>query len=180
MAIDVAVTMTCDGEGTADGAVYKPVCEMLPLDAPPPTLQVTAALVVPDTVAVNCCVLLTATLTALGATVTEITDGLLELPQPTVSAPAHINAKLASVSRMKANEAQSHFKVVIMPHEAKASRLIWALDYEGSKKGCVNRGFVLKNTRRREWFAHSTRCTYSISRQFGPAQISTTSGTVSL
>ena len=178
MAIDVAVTMTCDGEGTADGAVYKPVCEMLPLDAPPATLQVTAALVVPETVALNCCVLLTATLVVAGATVTEITDGLLELPQPTVSAPAHINARLASVSRMKASEAQSHFKVVIMPHEAKASRLIWALDYEGGKKGCGNGGFVLKNTRPREKIERSTP--YSISRQFGPAQTSTSSGTVSL
>src|SRR6266478_7631088 len=37
----VAVTVTCGGFGAVTGAVYSPVLEMLPLAAPPATLQVT-------------------------------------------------------------------------------------------------------------------------------------------
>jgi len=55
LACEVAVMVTCAGLGTEAGAVYKPVLEMVPLAEPPLTLQVTAVLEVPLTVAVNCC-----------------------------------------------------------------------------------------------------------------------------
>src|SRR6266852_5427838 len=64
----VAVTVTCGGFGAVAGAVYRPVLETVPLAAPPATLQVTAVFGVPVTVVVNCCVLPTATVTAVGAT----------------------------------------------------------------------------------------------------------------
>src|SRR6266446_4662078 len=64
----VAVTVTCAGFGTVAGAVYSPLLEMVPLEAPPAMLHVTAVFDVPVTVAVNCCVLPAATLTAIGAT----------------------------------------------------------------------------------------------------------------
>src|SRR6266478_2107501 len=53
-ACEVAVTFTCAGFGTVDGAVYSPLAETVPLAAPPVTLQVTAVFVVPVTLAVNC------------------------------------------------------------------------------------------------------------------------------
>ena len=53
-ACEVAVTVTCAGLGTVDGAVYSPLAEIVPLAAPPVTLQVTAVFVVPVTLAVNC------------------------------------------------------------------------------------------------------------------------------
>lgn len=74
---EVAVTLTCGGLGTVDGAVYKPEFVIVPLDTPPPTLHVTALLVVPATVAVNCCVFPTPTLALGGAMVTEITGVVL-------------------------------------------------------------------------------------------------------
>ena len=58
-AADVAVTNTCAGVGTVDGAVYRPVEDTTPQAAPlqpdPLTLQVTAVFVVFRTVAWNCC-----------------------------------------------------------------------------------------------------------------------------
>ncbi len=67
-ACEVAVTVACGGFGTVAGAVYSPLLEMVPFEAPPATLQATAVFDVPVTVAVNCCVLPTATLAAVGAT----------------------------------------------------------------------------------------------------------------
>ena len=56
----VAVTVTAGGAGTLAGAVYSPVGVMVPNVAFPPTmlftLQFTAILLVPVTLAVNCCV----------------------------------------------------------------------------------------------------------------------------
>jgi hypothetical protein len=56
-ATEVAVTETCAGLGTLDGAVYMPLPEMVPQDAPlqplPPTAHETPVLVVPVTVAEN-------------------------------------------------------------------------------------------------------------------------------
>jgi hypothetical protein len=53
-----AVTVT-GFAGTLDGAVYRPVEEIVPTDelppAMPPTNQFTAVFVVPEIVAVNCC-----------------------------------------------------------------------------------------------------------------------------
>jgi hypothetical protein len=56
-AVKVAVTVTLD-EGGVEGAVYSPVPEIVPQAAPlhpvPERPQVTAVLLVPVTVAVNC------------------------------------------------------------------------------------------------------------------------------
>ena len=52
-ACDVAVTVTVAGVGTVAGAVYTPAEVIEPFAAPPVTTQVTAMLVVPETVAVN-------------------------------------------------------------------------------------------------------------------------------
>jgi hypothetical protein len=58
-AVEVAVTITVAGLGIEAGAVYSPVALMVPHDAPlqpaPESVQVTAVLAVPVTVAVNCC-----------------------------------------------------------------------------------------------------------------------------
>jgi hypothetical protein len=70
-ACDIAVTVTGEALGTAEGAVYKPVLEMLPFVDPPATLHVTPVLDVPVTVAVNCCVCPTPTLAVVGEMETE-------------------------------------------------------------------------------------------------------------
>lgn len=71
-ACETAVTLTVAGFGTAAGAVYIPPLEMVPLEAPPLTLQVTAVFDVPVTVAVNCCALPVATVAVAGTTETAI------------------------------------------------------------------------------------------------------------
>jgi len=57
-ATDVAVTDTCGGLGTEDGAVYSPLMVIVPQVAPvqplPATLHDTVEFVVPLTAAVNC------------------------------------------------------------------------------------------------------------------------------
>jgi hypothetical protein len=57
-ACEVAVTLTVDGLGTVVGAVYRPELESVPQADPlhpaPDRLHVTAVLLVPVTVAVNC------------------------------------------------------------------------------------------------------------------------------
>lgn len=57
-ASEATVTVTIAGVGTAPGAVYNPVGEMVPHARPehplPPRLQLTAVFVVLTTVAVNC------------------------------------------------------------------------------------------------------------------------------
>ena len=74
-AIDVAVTETRAGLGTVAGAVYRPLVDIVPQAAPvqplPVTLQVTAVLAVFDTVAVNCCWVLTRTWAVAGEIDTE-------------------------------------------------------------------------------------------------------------
>jgi hypothetical protein len=64
-----------DFVGTPLGATYKPLVEINPTDWLPPaiplTSQLTAVLGVPLTDAVNCCVPKSATVAAVGATVTE-------------------------------------------------------------------------------------------------------------
>jgi hypothetical protein len=56
---EVARMVIVGDEGTFDGAVYSPLVEILPHVAPlhpvPDTVQVTAVLVLPATVAENCC-----------------------------------------------------------------------------------------------------------------------------
>ena len=54
-ATEVALTVTCGGTGGRDGAVYRPVEEMLPQVVPvQERLQETEVFVVPVTFAVNC------------------------------------------------------------------------------------------------------------------------------
>lgn len=76
-ATDVAVTVTNGGLGAAEGAVYSPLVEMVPqsveVQPVPLKLHVTAMLVDPVTLAVNCC---------LAPTPTEAVDG--ETPTETV------------------------------------------------------------------------------------------------
>lgn len=78
---DVAVTDTVAGGG-ADGGVYKPLALTDPMLAAPAllllTCQVTPTLVVPVTVAVNCCVWPVFTVTVCGVTV--ITTGCVVEP----------------------------------------------------------------------------------------------------
>jgi hypothetical protein len=99
-ACEVAVTVTCGGFGAVAGAVYSPMLEMLPLAAPPATLQVTAAFDAPVTVALNCCVLPTAMLADVGAT-EIVTVVLLDvLPQPKTKTAAQLRQR-NSRRRMK-------------------------------------------------------------------------------
>ena len=73
-AVLVAVIITVAGDGTVAGAEYNPVAEIVPTELLPPgrplTLQVTVVVVVPVTVAVNCCVEPVWIVLAAGATLT--------------------------------------------------------------------------------------------------------------
>jgi hypothetical protein len=73
-ATNVAVTATCGGLGTLAGAVYRPLLVTVPHERPaqplPDTLQITAVLVVPVTVAVNCICFPVCTFALAGETVT--------------------------------------------------------------------------------------------------------------
>ena len=79
----VAVTVTVAGEGTADGATYSPVPLIVPqaaaLHPAPCTLQVTAVLEVPTTVALNCWVAPVITEEVVGITVTTTTGTMVTL-----------------------------------------------------------------------------------------------------
>jgi hypothetical protein len=76
------------GFGTVAGAVYKPLVEIVPTVVLPPdtslTLHATAVLLVPVTLAVNCCVPLTSTGALLGVIEIPTTGGgeTDELPPP--------------------------------------------------------------------------------------------------
>jgi len=90
--------MTVEGEGTALGAVYRPRAEIVPITLLPPetpfTLQFTVVVVVPVTLAVNCCVELVWMVVAAGETVT-LTE--LELVSCTVAVPDMLAALLVAV-----------------------------------------------------------------------------------
>jgi len=100
-ACEVAVTITCAGFGTVAGAMYSPALEMVPLAAPPATLQVTPVFDVPATVALNCCVLPTATLAAVGATEIVVVAVLLDVPAQPASKTAAQPRPRCSTRRMK-------------------------------------------------------------------------------
>jgi hypothetical protein len=74
----VAVTVTVDGDGTAEGAVYSPVPLTVPqaaaLHPAPCTVHVTAVFEFPTTDAFNCCVAPVTTEVLAGVTVTTTTD----------------------------------------------------------------------------------------------------------
>lgn len=76
----VAMTVTVSGEGTAEGAVYRPAPLTVPQDEPlqpaPCTLQVTAVFEVPTTDASNFSVAPATTEVLLGVTVTT-TEGIM-------------------------------------------------------------------------------------------------------
>jgi hypothetical protein len=94
-ACDVAVTVTCAGVGTAVGAMYRPVLVIVPLEAPPATLHVTAVFEVPVMDTVNGCVLPTATVTVAGAIETAIVVGGVceELAQPNKKTETQLRAR---------------------------------------------------------------------------------------
>src|SRR5713101_7416141 len=83
----IAVTVTVAGLGTVAGAVYRPAVEIVPTVEFPPvtpfTCHVTAVLLLPVTVAVNCCVVLTTTDALVGEmltpTVVRVTVALADL-----------------------------------------------------------------------------------------------------
>lgn len=79
-AVEVAMTDTSAGLGTADGAVYSPFVDMVPQAVPvqpaPLRLHDTAVLAVPVTVALNCRWALVATCAAVGEIVTP-TGGII-------------------------------------------------------------------------------------------------------
>jgi hypothetical protein len=68
-----ALTVTEPPEGTLDGAVYRPLLVMVPTVELPPATPFTsqvAAVLVPLTIALNCCVLPAVTLAEVGVTLT--------------------------------------------------------------------------------------------------------------
>jgi|SRR5882672_6827607 len=93
-ACEVAVMVTVPPVGTVPGAVYKPDALMVPMLAALAdallTCQVTLVFVVPETVAVNCCVWLVCTLAVAGVTWTAI--GVTTLPV----GPAHAASAIAT------------------------------------------------------------------------------------
>jgi hypothetical protein len=74
-ATDVAVIVAEDGLGTVAGAAYRPADVIVPQEFPtqpvPLTFQVTPVLLVPVTLAENCCCPPTASVARVGVTVTE-------------------------------------------------------------------------------------------------------------
>jgi hypothetical protein len=151
LAWEVAITFTCAGEGIEAGAEYSPVCEMFPLPAPPATLQDTTVFVVPETVALNCCVLFTDTFALVGTTVTEMAGGLLAIAQPITAALTHANAQVAIRGRMNIQVpgAGCSFSKLVFAPRSKFVELCFELDYEGSRKGCGSDASVSKRIRRR-------------------------------
>src|ERR1700693_2571496 len=97
-AVLVAVIMTVCGEGIELGAVYRPRAEIVPIALLPPgipfTLQFTVVVVVPVTLAVNCCVELVWMVVAAGDTVT-LTE--LDPVNCTVAVPDTLAALLVAV-----------------------------------------------------------------------------------
>jgi hypothetical protein len=79
----VAVTVTVDGEGTAEGAVYSPVRSTVPqagaLHPAPCTPQVTAVFEFPTTDAFNCSVAPVTIEVLAGVTVTTTTEMIVTL-----------------------------------------------------------------------------------------------------
>lgn len=92
-AVEVAVTVASAGLGTLAGAVNKPDDVIDPHDPAtqpiPDTVQVTPVFEVPDTVALNCCCALIATVTEAGDTATET----LGAPMETVALPVWVTSK---------------------------------------------------------------------------------------
>jgi hypothetical protein len=90
-ATDVAVTVMNGGLGAVEGAVYRPVAEIAPQSDPtqpvPLRLQVTAVLLDPVTLEVNCCWPPTPIDTSVGEIPTEILlDTIVAVVDPVIAA----------------------------------------------------------------------------------------------
>lgn len=88
-ATDEALTVTNGGLGAVEGAVYKPFVEIVPQIDPtqpvPLRLQVTAVLLDPVTVEVNCCTPPTPTETSVGEIPTEtLFDTIVTVVDPVI------------------------------------------------------------------------------------------------
>jgi hypothetical protein len=87
-AVDVAVTITVAWDGTAPGAVYNPLAEIVPQVDPeqpgPLTLQVTAVFVVPVTTSANCCWPFTVTTALVGEIVTPMEETIVTVAEADV------------------------------------------------------------------------------------------------
>jgi hypothetical protein len=179
LAWDAAMIVTCAGEGTVVGALYKPVGEMLPLVAPPATLHVTAVFVVPETVAVNCCVLFTDTSALVGAIVTVIAGAFVDAPQPITPAAIHVKAQTVRAYRMGISGEKTSF--IEKRHRAakQLARLPWHWTTMAAKRAALTPRVGVQE-KHRGVAALEGSTNYSMSRQLGPTQTSTTRGTVSL
>ena len=80
LAVEVAVTVTCAGEGSVAGAVYNPSAVMVPAVELPPVAPLTAQ--VTGWVALNCSVALRSTVANDGE-IESVAELLLPPPQPT-------------------------------------------------------------------------------------------------
>jgi hypothetical protein len=114
--VKIAETVTLLGVGTTAGAVYKPLVSMVPNVALPPltplTCHVTAVLLVPVTVEVNCCVCLVWRVALSGEIETAISvvvdEELLFLPpQPASEIAIIAAATMAKASRVPGREIRS-------------------------------------------------------------------------
>jgi hypothetical protein len=102
-----AVTVTL-GPGIVAGAVYRPPDEIVPLVELPPaapfTCQLTFEFVVPETIAVNCCVALAARTTLPGETVTTMMPGLVDCGPP-------LHELSTTLMRVSAESAATNFEL---------------------------------------------------------------------
>ena len=102
-ACDTAVTDTVAGLGTEAGAVYSPLVEIVPIVLLPPIMEltshVTAVFVVPDSVAENCCVALTAKLADPGVNDTDTAQANIKTDNNTGNVDAS-NDLIKSLSRI--------------------------------------------------------------------------------
>lgn len=122
-ACETAEMATLLGVGTTAGAVYRPLESMVPMVALPPlmefTCQVTAVLLEPVTVAVNCCVCLVCRVAASGVTATAIVvvvdeeELLLPPPQAASDAASNDAARKARACRHRGREARSVLPVCV-------------------------------------------------------------------
>jgi hypothetical protein len=98
----VAVTVTFAGDGTAAGAVYRPVEEIVPQVVPlqpvPDAVQVTAVFDVPVTEAANCWVAPVVTDTVAGVTATTTTCAAVPVPLRLTTAVLFVEELLETVS----------------------------------------------------------------------------------
>jgi hypothetical protein len=100
-AVLVAVIVTVDGDGTAEGAVYSPAPLTVPhaaeLQPAPCSVQVTAVFDVPTTDARSCCVAPITTDVLVGVTVTTTTGTMVTLAEAVLLGSAMLLATTLTV-----------------------------------------------------------------------------------